>query len=93
MTKKAQRTPDPWMLEKDRFNNWQIYGKSRNVLDDLPIADNIMSDADARLLVTAPKLFKAVKELLACPGFNAQAFGGAVPVAKLLKAIAEVEGQ
>lgn len=63
--KKAQHTPRPWRLEKDRFNNWQIYGKSKNVLDDLPIADNIMSDADAHLLAAAPTMFKTLKTLAA----------------------------
>lgn len=50
-------------------------------------------EANARLIAAAPELLEAIKELIHLPGYNAQAFGGAVPMAKILKAIDKAEGR
>lgn len=61
-TKKARHTPGPWSVVKDRFNNSQVYAENRNILDDLPIADNIIEKANASLIAAAPELLEVLKD-------------------------------
>lgn len=58
----SQHTPKPWRIEEDRFHNFQIYSKNRDILDDLPVADNVMKKEDAALIASAPELLAALKK-------------------------------
>ena len=69
---------------------FQVRDAEKGILGIFPKRENAVSFIKG---LAAPELLQAAKELLDYPGFNAQAFGGAVPVANLLKAIAKAEGQ
>lgn len=70
-TGKAQHTPGPWSVVKDRFNNSQVYAENRNILDDLPIADNIIEKANASLIAACPTMYEYIAKKAAEGDANA----------------------
>lgn len=96
---KSQHTPGPWSVVKDRFNNSQVYAENRNILDDLPIADNIIEKANASLIAAAPELLEALQRHTAvssCDGHGCTGSGKGVddcPYCQGRAAIAKAEGR